>query len=119
MQHRFGQQLLELGVIRLQHPQALDVEHAHPAELLAPDVERGVAEAVLTAQVIRRGTRGRLFKEANNPSDCVSLLHVRPTPGDGLYLNQAGPANGASQIGFDRNVGSRSYGHGVKIVGLH
>src|SRR5690606_15894806 len=86
--------LLELGVLRLQRPQALGIGHVHPAKLLAPDVKRRVAEAVLAAQVLDRGARGRLLQEANDLLVRVSLLHVRLPLGDGLYLSQPGPENG-------------------------
>src|SRR5690606_31829797 len=56
--------------------------------------KRRVAEAVLAAQVLDRGARGRLLQEANDLLVRVSLLHVRLPLGDGLYLSQPGPENG-------------------------
>jgi hypothetical protein len=65
-QARPGQNLLELGVLHFQRPQVFGVGPVYPAELLAPDVKRGVAEAVSAAQLLDRHTGFRFAQETND-----------------------------------------------------
>ena len=51
IEHRLTK-LLQLGVLRFQRLQPLDVVDLHPAELGLPAVERCVTEAVLAAQFL-------------------------------------------------------------------
>lgn len=93
IQHRLGQHILELGVLRFQRLEPLGVGHIQAAELAAPQVEGGIAETVLAAQLLDRGASGRPLQEANDLLVGETLLYVRPRSWDGLYLSQAGPGN--------------------------
>lgn len=77
IQYRFGQQLLELRILRFQIPQSLRIRHAHATEFGAPHVKRGVAKAVLAAQFSDRDTAVGLLEKSNNLFIGKSLLHVR------------------------------------------
>ena len=54
IQHRLGQHLLELCVLRLQRRESLGIGHIKAAEIAAPQVEGGVAETVLKASLLDR-----------------------------------------------------------------
>jgi len=77
VQHRFGQQLLELAVLCLQRPQTLGIRYVHATELPTPQVERRVAEAVLAAKLLDRRARRRLLQETNDLFFGEPLLRVR------------------------------------------
>src|SRR5262245_13970854 len=86
IQHRLGQQLLELRVLVLERLQPLGVRHLHTAELRLVLVERGLRDPVLPAYVRRRSPRLLLTQD---PYDLLlaepASLH-RPSPlSDGLY----------------------------------
>jgi len=49
-----------------------------PAELLPPQIERGVGKSVLSAQFLDRRARRCLLQEANDLLVGEPLLHVRP-----------------------------------------
>jgi len=79
VEHRFGQQLLQLGVLVLQCLQPLGIGHLEAAELGLPFVEGGAADSVLAAHV------GRLrpsFLLPQDPDDLFfrepARLHVHP-----------------------------------------
>src|SRR5690606_21070818 len=77
LEHLLGQQLLQPGVLRLQLLEALGVGHAHAAELAAPQVIRGFAEAVPAAQVLDRQAGLGLTQEADDLFFGKTLLHVQ------------------------------------------
>src|SRR5262245_16974176 len=86
IQHRLGQQLLELRVLVLERLQPLGVRHLQTAELRLVLVERGLRDPVLPAYVRRRSPRLLLTQD---PYDLLlaepASLH-RPSPlSDGLY----------------------------------
>src|SRR3546814_6092108 len=66
----------------LQLLQPSGVGHAHPAELAAPQVVRGLAEAMLAAQLLHRHAGFRLTQEADDLLFGKPLLHVQ-SPSDG------------------------------------
>ena len=86
VEHRLGQQLLQLGVLVLQRLQALGVRHVEPAVLGLPLVKCRAADPVLAAHV--RRLRPRLLLP-QNPDDLLfrkpARPHVHPLAGDGLY----------------------------------
>jgi hypothetical protein len=87
VEHRLGQQLLELGVLVLQSLQPPGVGNLQAAILGLPFAKRGAADAVLPAHIGRRRPR-LLFTQ--DPDDLLfrepSWLHgPSPSRGDGLY----------------------------------
>ena len=67
-----GQQPLELGVLGFEL--ALGFRHLHAAELGAPLVESGIAEAAVAAQLLDRHTRFGLPQEPNVICSSLKLL---------------------------------------------
>ena len=63
---RFGQELLELGVLAFQLFQPPGVGYVHAAELGPPLVERGVAEAAFAAELLDRHPGLGLLEKAND-----------------------------------------------------
>src|SRR3974390_1700574 len=57
VEHRLGQELLELGVLVLQRLQPFGVGDLQPTELRLPFVERGAADPVLATDIGRRCPR--------------------------------------------------------------
>jgi hypothetical protein len=56
IQHRFFQQLLQLGVFIRQRLQSLGLGNLHAAVFRAPRIERRVADAMLAVKISRRCT---------------------------------------------------------------
>src|SRR5574343_1365785 len=81
IQVRLGQQVLELGVLRLQLAQPPRLRDIHATELGAPLVERGVREAALAADLSHRHAGLGLLEE---PDDLflseLAFPHVRDSP---------------------------------------
>ena len=69
---RFRQQLLELGVLAFQFLESPGVGNVHAAELGAPLVEGGVAEAALAAQLLDRHPGFGLLEKTNELFFAVS-----------------------------------------------
>jgi len=77
----FGQQLLQLVVLRLQLTQAPRIGHLHATVLGTPLVEGGVAKAALAAQLLDRQAGLGLLDETDDLLLGVSALsHVRHSP---------------------------------------
>src|SRR5205823_14469713 len=53
VEHRLGQQLLQLAVLVFEHPQPLGLRHIHAAVFALPVVQGGFRYAVLARQVSR------------------------------------------------------------------
>ncbi|KQN60874.1 hypothetical protein ASE99_08510 [Serratia sp. Leaf51] len=69
IQHGFGKQLLESGVIFLNRLQALNLRHRHNAILLTPCVKRGVGNGVFSAEFTGGDSR---FSLAENTDDLLA-----------------------------------------------
>jgi hypothetical protein len=76
LQHRLGQQLLQLRVLGLQRLQPLGVRHVHAAVLAPPQIEARLREAALAAQLLHRQSLIGLPQEPDDLFFAESLLHV-------------------------------------------
>ncbi|SON96080.1 conserved hypothetical protein [Xanthomonas citri pv. fuscans] len=72
-----GQQLLQSRVLGLEVLEPLGIGHAHPAELAAPQVVRGLTEAMPPAQVLDGDAGLGFAQEANDLFFGKALLHVQ------------------------------------------
>ena len=97
----FRQQSHELGVLNFERLEPLGLGHIHAAELGAPLVERGVAEAPFAAQLLDRHPSIGLLQETDDLLFAVSaLLHVRHSPWfDGLLNSELVRPIGGRSIG--------------------
>src|SRR6185437_8068393 len=99
VEHRLGQQLLQLAVLVFERLQLARIRHVHPAELRLPFEEGRAADAMLAEQI------GRLHPGlvlAQNPNDLLfrkpRTLH-RPSPSRGRTLLKYGGSSGAQVTG--------------------
>jgi IS5 family transposase len=105
------------GVLVLQPLQLAGVRHFHPAVLRAPCVERRVADAVLAAQVRRRGTSLMLLEQPSNLLLREPRSLHRPSPVDGLYFKAGtfqGAGSPARQPRLQPDIGRRQRGATAK-----
>ena len=79
-----GEQLLQPRVLGLQLLQALGIGHTHPAKLAAPQVVRGLAEAVPAVQLLHRHAGFRFTQEGDDLFFGKPLLHVQSPWVEGL-----------------------------------
>ena len=75
IQHGFGKQLFEPGVLFLKRLQALNLGHRHTAILLTPGVKGGVGNGVLTADLTGRTTGFSLAEDTDVLFVGKTLLH--------------------------------------------
>jgi hypothetical protein len=66
VEHRFGQELLQLGVLDLKSLQTLGIGYVHAAKLRLVIVEAGRADAVLAANLRRRHARLVLLQDGDD-----------------------------------------------------
>ncbi|AAW73613.1 unknown protein [Xanthomonas oryzae pv. oryzae KACC 10331] len=81
LEHLLGQQLLQSRVLGLQVLEPLGIGHAHAAELAAPQVVRGLTEAMPSAQVLDRHAGLGFAQEADDLLFGKTLLHVQSPRG--------------------------------------
>ena len=77
LEHRFCQQLFELGILRFQFPQTLGFTHVHATVLRLPTIKRAVGNTVFTDYLTGWNTGFMLFEDSNDLLLRVGLaLHI-------------------------------------------
>src|SRR5258706_7471920 len=109
IQHRLGEQLLQLAVLVFERPQTSGIRHVETAVPPLPLIERRARDPVLAAHIRCRAPRFLLAQDADDLLFAEPATLHRPSPlwTDGLYPNLeefAGLRSGSRVSGHDQRL---------------
>lgn len=102
VEHRLGQELLELPVLLVERLQAMSVRDLHAAEARAPRVERRVADAVAAADLSHRQPGLLLLQDTDDLLFAEPALLHRPSPHRRTLASERGQARGQGKLHASR-----------------